>query len=55
MRMEQYIILGGIHFLNEHTTTIQRVLCNVVREVRPRGTSFIFLVIEALLTTGGAI
>ena len=53
--MEHYIILGGIDFLNEHTTTIQRVLCNVVGEVRPRGTSFIFLVIEALLTTGGPI
>ena len=50
-----YIILGGIDFLNEHSTTIQRVLCNVVGEVRPRGASYIFLVIEALLTIGGPI
>jgi hypothetical protein len=53
--IEHYIILGGIRFLNEHTATIERVLGNVVGEVRPRGTSYIFLVIEALLTTGGPI
>jgi hypothetical protein len=52
---EHYIILGGIDFLNEHSTAIQRVLCNVVGEVRPRGASYIFMVVEALLVTGGPI
>ena len=52
---EHYIILGGIDFLNEHSTAMQRVLCNVVGEVRPRGASYIFMVVEALLVTGGPI
>jgi len=46
---EHYIILGGANFLNDHATTIQRVISNIVGEVRPRGTAYMFLVIEALL------
>mmetsp|Transcript_14453 Transcript_14453/g.31345 ORF Transcript_14453/g.31345 Transcript_14453/m.31345 type:complete len:1131 (-) Transcript_14453:272-3664(-) len=46
---EHYIILGGARFLNDHATTIQMVLSNIVGEVRPRGTAYIFLPIEALL------
>jgi len=46
---EHYIILGGAAFLNDNTASIQMVLQNVVGEVRPRGTAYIFLVIEALL------
>mmetsp|Transcript_19996 Transcript_19996/g.37613 ORF Transcript_19996/g.37613 Transcript_19996/m.37613 type:complete len:487 (-) Transcript_19996:206-1666(-) len=56
---EHYIILGGATFLNDHATTIQSVLSHVVGEVRPRGTAYIFLVIEALLCSfpveGGAL
>ena len=46
---EHYIILGGAEFLNDHAKNIQLVLCNVIGEVRPRGTAYIFLVVEALL------
>lgn len=46
---EHYIILGGGTFLNDHSNTIQQILRNVIGEVRPRGTAYIFLVVEALL------
>ncbi|KAL7546797.1 hypothetical protein ACHAWF_010132 [Thalassiosira exigua] len=46
---EHYIYLGGASFLNERATTVQTVMSNVVGEVRPRGTAYIFLVFEALL------
>mmetsp|Transcript_27442 Transcript_27442/g.46712 ORF Transcript_27442/g.46712 Transcript_27442/m.46712 type:complete len:540 (-) Transcript_27442:98-1717(-) len=46
---EYYIILGGANFLNDHATTIQTTICNIIGEVRPRGTAYMFLVIEALL------
>ena len=46
---EHYIHVGAATFLNDHATTIQTVLTNVVGEVRPRGTAYIYLVIEALL------
>lgn len=46
---EHYIILGESNFLNDHAATIQAVLGNIVGEVRPRGTAYIFLLIEALL------
>lgn len=46
---EHYILLGGATFLNDHATNIQMVLSNVVGEVRPRGTAYIFLPVEALL------
>ena len=46
---EYYIILGREGFLNDHATTIQAVLCNIVGEVSPRGTACVGLVLEALL------
>jgi hypothetical protein len=46
---EHYILLGGASFLNDHSNTVQHVLRTVVGEVRPRGTAYIFLVVEALL------
>ena len=46
---EHYIHVGAATFLNDHATTIQTVLTNVVGEVRHRGTAYIYLVIEALL------
>ena len=46
---EYYIILGKEDFLNDHATTIQAVLCNIVGEVSPRGTAYVGLVLEALL------
>jgi hypothetical protein len=46
---ERYIMLGGANFLNDHSTTIQQVLSNIVGEVRPRGAAHVFLVLEALL------
>ena len=46
---EYYIILGKEGFLNDHATTIQAVLCNIVGEVSPRGTAYVGLVLEALL------
>ena len=52
MRITQhYILLGGAVFLNEHATNIQSVLNNVVGKVRPRGASYIHLVVEALLVS----
>ena len=50
MRITQhYILIGGAAFLNEHATSIQSVLSDVVGKVRPRGASYIHLVVEALL------
>jgi len=50
MRITQhYMLLGGVVFLNEHATNIQSVLSNVVGKVRPRGTAYIYLVVESLL------
>ena len=46
---EYYILLGGATFLNDHATTLETVLRNLVGEVRPRGTAYVALVIEALL------
>jgi len=46
---QQYILLGGAGFLNEHATSIQSVLNNFVGKVRPRGTAYIHLVVESLL------
>lgn len=46
---EYYIILGRDGFLNDHATTIQAVLCNIVGEVSPRGAAYVGLVLEALL------
>ena len=48
---EHYIIIGRASFLNDHAVTIQTVLSNVIGEVRPMGTAYIFLPIEALLCT----
>ena len=48
---EHYIILGGANFLNEYAAVLQTVLSNTVGEVRPRGTSYIFLVVEAILSS----
>ena len=46
---EHYLMLGGSQFLNDHSSTLQHVLRNVVGAVRPRGTAYTFLVVEALL------
>ena len=46
---EHYIIIGQASFLNDHASTMQTVLSNVIGEVRPLGTAYIFLPLEALL------
>ena len=46
---EYYIITGKDDFLNDHATTIQDVLCNIVGVVSPRGTAYVGLVLESLL------
>lgn len=46
---EQYILLGGATFLNEHAVTVQTTISNLVGEVRPRGVEYLFLVIESIL------
>ncbi|KAL9189207.1 hypothetical protein ACHAXT_011697 [Thalassiosira profunda] len=46
---EHYISLGQAAFLNEHAATLQTVLGNTVGKVRPRGTAYVWLVVEALL------
>lgn len=56
---EHYIMLGGATFLNDHAGTVQMVLSNLIGEVNPRGTAYVFLVVEALLrcfpAEGGAL
>ena len=47
--MEGYILLGGKDFLRSHSVTLCWILNRVVGQVRPRGASYIMLVLEALL------
>jgi hypothetical protein len=49
MLAENYIIVGGHSFLNEHSATLQTMLLNLVGEVSPRGQAHVTLVTEALL------
>ena len=46
---EGYILLGGQDFLRTQSAVVHRILNSVIGQVRPRGASYVMLVLESLL------
>ncbi len=48
---EGYILLGGVAFCNEHSSSLELIMKLVIGNVSARGAMYVHLVLEALLKT----